>query len=702
MRVFAVFLSLWAACGAIRRVGLEAEVATGKLSAVQKVVAMLKDMQNNLQKEYDEDEKTFKKIACWCHNNKLDKKFEIEDGEILVGQLTDTIKELEGKKKESEAAIAQAKKEIAENTEELNKAQAVRDEQLKKFRANENECTVNVEALKNAVTILSRVNPAAKDETKALKDKFENNNMGPDTKFMQAKVMAPAQLSQLRKIVTSGFDKNTADKVVSMLQSPFGDYSAQSGEILGILKQMEVEMTKDCGEAAQEEAQRAEQFAELKAAKEEQIATARKTKETQEDELAQTNQDLAKNNLELDDAQEKLEADRAFMEVVNKQCKDTDGAWEERKKARMEEMTAVRETIEILTSEEARDAIHKTHAPGKSAQQEASEAAAKERGYGADANSAVGFVQLSIEARERVAAMIRKVALKSKNTALLTLAMTVKLDAFTKVKKAINDMIDTLKQQQEDEVKFKDACVKDINDNEAAQADNLRAIDLKEKEIAENEANIKGLKEKLASLQKELADTKVSLQQASADRVEASVDYQTTVADQQATQKVIKMALERMLKFYNKGSSLAQTVQQPPAKFQEYKPSGASSPVISMLRDLIQDAKRVQTEAHEAEQKAWNEYNDFINATNQAMSELENNIANTDKEIAEAEELLIQQQDELKNLNEEKEALIQKNGDLHGECDFILNNFDTRQENRNEEMEALREALGILAGALQQ
>jgi chromosome segregation ATPase len=298
--------------------------------------------------------------------------------------------------------------------------------------------------------------------------------------------------------------------------------------------------------------------------------------------------------------------------------------------------------------------------------------------------------------------MIRKVALKSKNTALLTLAMTVKLDAFTKVKKAINDMIDTLKQQQEDEVKFKDACVKDINDNEAAQAVNLRAIDLKEKEIAENEANIKGLKEKLASLQKELADTKVSLQQASADRVEASVDYQTTVADQQATQKVIKMALERMLKFYNKGSSLAQTVQQPPAKFQEYKPSGASSPVISMLRDLIQDAKRVQTEAHEAEQKAWNEYNDFINATNQAMSELENNIANTDKEIAEAEELLIQQQDELKNLNEEKEALIQKNGDLHGECDFILNNFDTRQENRNEEMEALREALGILAGALQQ
>ena len=42
----------------------------------------------------------------------------------------------------------------------------------------------------------------------------------------------------------------------------------------------------------------------------------------------------------------------------------------------------------------------------------------------------------------------------------------MKLDAFTRVKKAIDDMVAELAKQQEDEVKHKDFCVDEFNTNQ--------------------------------------------------------------------------------------------------------------------------------------------------------------------------------------------------------------------------------------------
>merc|ERR1719440_469956 len=80
------------------------------------------------------------------------------------------------------------------------------------------------------------------------------------------------------------------------------------------------------------------------------------------------------------------------------------------------------------------------------------------------------FVQVSsrvhrVEGRRlRAAAVLRDVARRTRNPELSALATTVELDAFTRVKKAIDDMIVMLKKQQEDEVKHKDWCDKEIHD----------------------------------------------------------------------------------------------------------------------------------------------------------------------------------------------------------------------------------------------
>merc|ERR1719498_2192503 len=51
---------------------------------------------------------------------------------------------------------------------------------------------------------------------------------------------------------------------------------------------------------------------------------------------------------------------------------------------------------------------------------------------------------------------------------LATLAVSVQLDSFTKVKEMMDKMVVNLKKEQEEEVKFKAYCTKEFNDNEKA------------------------------------------------------------------------------------------------------------------------------------------------------------------------------------------------------------------------------------------
>merc|ERR1719287_103629 len=49
---------------------------------------------------------------------------------------------------------------------------------------------------------------------------------------------------------------------------------------------------------------------------------------------------------------------------------------------------------------------------------------------------------------------------------LSTLAVSIGLDSFTKIKEAMDKMVSELKKEQENEVKFKTYCEKELNSNE--------------------------------------------------------------------------------------------------------------------------------------------------------------------------------------------------------------------------------------------
>merc|ERR1719506_83495 len=195
----------------------------------------------------------------------------------------------------------------------------------------------------------------------------------------------------------------------------------------------------------------------------------------------------------------------------------TDQEWEERQKTRREEMAAVSKALAILSSDDAHDTFTKTFNP------EFTQVA----------------TSLRSKRRDQAATVLSAAARKFMNPRLAQLATAVRLDAFTNVKKAIDDMVAQLMKEKEDEIKHKDWCVDEMNTNERTTEMKNRDKDDLTAKIEDLTSTIDTLTSELDTLKSEIAEMQVQLKRAGEDREKENKEFQTTVADQRATQKLL-------------------------------------------------------------------------------------------------------------------------------------------------------------------
>merc|ERR550537_402485 len=205
--------------------------------------------------------------------------------------------------------------------------------------------------------------------------------------------------------------------------------------------------------------------------------------------------------------------------MLKEKCSMTDAEWEERQKTRQLEMEACSKALAVLSSDDAHDLFTKTFNPS--------------------------FIQKEMHSERRTEAskLLSAVAQKVQSPRLAALASRVRLDAFTRVKKAIDDMIAQLLKEKADEIKHKDFCVDEFNQN-------LVATERKDREKSDLMAKIEDLKmtietlaKEIAALKAEIAEMEVQLKRAGENREKENKEFQLTVADQRATQKLLQAAL---------------------------------------------------------------------------------------------------------------------------------------------------------------
>merc|ERR1719171_1026354 len=274
---------------------------------------------------------------------------------------------------------------------------------------------------------------------------------------------------------------------------------------------------------------------------------------------------------------------------------------------------------------------------------------------------------------------------------LSTLAVSVGLDSFTQIKKAMDNMVADLKKEQEEEVKFKSYCTKELNMNEKETYEKTEKKEDLEALIAKLTKLIKKLSEEIAAAKAQVAETETAIKKASQVREGENAEFQTVVADQRATQEILTKALLRLKDFYKKakGGALVQTVQTPPVKFNSYKKNAGASPVIGMIEQIIEDSKALESEAVAGETEAQASYETFVKDSNDLIKNLSDSVAAKTKASATAAEDKEQAKSDLDSAVGELEALSLTAQDLHGECDWVLRNFAARQKARLDEMEAI-------------
>merc|ERR1711879_679710 len=222
--------------------------------------------------------------------------------------------------------------------------------------------------------------------------------------------------------------------------------------------------------------------------------------------------------------------------------------------------------------------------------------------------------------------------------------------------------------------------------------------------IEDLELTIKTLTEEIEALKAEIAEMQVQLKRAGENREKENKEFQMTVADQRETQKLLTAALNVLSDFYGKKSKAALVQKQdpagppPPPGFESYKKNAASAGVMSLLQQIISDAKAMETETIRSEEDAQKAYEDFVKDTNSSVEAKSKEIVNKSEVKAKKETDFIEAKEAKDAVMLELEQLSNYNAELHQSCDFIIKNFEIRQTARDEEVDALRQAKAILSG----
>merc|ERR1719390_271871 len=210
----------------------------------------------------------------------------------------------------------------------------------------------------------------------------------------------------------------------------------------------------------------------------------------------------------------------------------------------------------------------------------------------------------------------------------------------------------------------------------------------------------------------------VQMKRASETREGENAAFQQTVADQRITQTILDKAITRMMQAYQADKLAVQkmtatllqqqaaphiqtsgTATDPgngPAKFKKMEENAGGKKVLAMLEDVMKDSKDMENEAINAEENGQNTYENFMKDSNKMLVQSAKMITDMTEGRAKAQSDLVLAKTDLKQTVGLLGGLNDQAGDLHKSCDFLLKNFDLRQEARAAEIDALGEAKNIL------
>jgi len=648
---------------------------------------MLQKMQAKVEEEAKTELALFEKFMCYCKTSGGDLDAGIKEGENKIESLTAALKSGKEQKAQTEADLKEHQTSRAEAKAAMEEATAIRDKEAAAFAKFQEDSETNLGALGKAIPAVER---------------------GMKGSFVQTTAASMLRQYTMEKAVLP--DETRQELLAFLSGKGSEEYDPQSGQIVGILKQMEEEMDKALADARVAEEEAIKSYDALMEAKTKEVDALTAQIEKEQTRVGDLGIEIAGMENDLEDTQQSLGEDQKFIEELAKNCKKKKKEWAGIQKLRQEELVALTDTIKILNDDDALELFKKTLP-----------------------SSASSFMQIQVKetvARSQALKAIRSAQLLAKTGRgknlpsrpeldLIALAIRGKKIGFEKVIGLIDEMVANLKQEQIDDDNKKQYCDKQFDIAEDKKKELEMALSDSETAIEEMEGGIEKLTQDIATLTKTVKKLDKSVAEATEQRKEENAEYKELKQSDTAAKEILLFAKNRLNKFYAPKLYKPELLQQsglfvqvsahekrraapppPPESFNAYtKKSEEGAGVTGMIDLLVRELDAELQESEINEKDAQKDYETLMAESSTKRADDSKSISDKTASKAAQEEALEKEQDNKAATGKELYSTEEYIHSLHGECDWLLKFFDARKEARDGEIDALGKAKAVLNGA---
>jgi len=699
--------------GAIGALFFITSVGATTYSPVQKVLQMMGDMKGKALKEKQNELVAFTKFESFCENTESSKIASIQDGKDLAEQLTADIQKYSSDAKVLGEEIMKLGASVDQAKADKDSAISTRAAELADYKKTHAETVENIADLQAALGKIKEMMAKAPGASAAslLQQMADDNDdlLTPHTKHYLTAFISEHSGEDFA--VSEGLDASAPEAAA---------FETQSGGIVGMMEELEKKLVAEKAAIEMEEMNKQQAHDQMVSSLSSEIKMQTDSSNMKTAQKKKAEEDAAKAKGDLADTEASLAEDEKYLSDLKVMCEQKKDEFAIRSKLRAEELEALDEAIEIITSKVS-GVMPSFVQTGMSS-----------------------LVQLRSSAQQptqrKAAAFLAEQGAKLHSNLLAAIAVRANSDPFVKVRKMINDMVKKLMEEANEEADHKAFC-------DAEMSTNKQTRDMKTTAIAELKATIEELTSDAQKLASEIVDLSEQIKaidaavaEAQSDRFDEKAKNTKTIEDANSAKVAVESALTVLKEFYEKaadpathalppkgtgpiawddrslailhkaagGSSFIQkgsTVNQGPmddAPETFDKPftgtGDAGGGVIGMMEVIISDFERLETETSEAEFTAQKEYDAFAadSAEDKAVKEADSK--NKASSLQRAKSDLATAQKDLRITQEELDAAMAYYEKLKPSCVEEVMSYAERVAQRKAEISSLQEALEILSG----
>jgi len=499
---------------------------------VTKVVKLLQGMLDKSKADGERDTELFAKYKCYCDSNEASKTVSIAQNTEAIQLLSGEIAKLQGENGKLSGEHAQLEMDMSDNERARGTADSLREKANAAFVAEEADMEAAIGQMNQAIDTLAAIGA---DQTA--------NTAGDHEKFMAGRNDGPVLLklgADVRKALDAAsifLTQKQQRSVSSFLQAPFaGTYTSQSGEIVGILKNMRDTFKSNLASARASETSSLESYNGLTKIKNDEFDNQKKVHTEADAILGENDNALSTKKTQRSDAETSKANDEEFLAKLIKICADKTSEYEDRKMVRANEDAAIAQAIVILNGDAAFD------------------------NFG-EVGSTNSLLQLSRRKnrqapKDDISKQMLSDAGTHKSGRLAKVAVGMMLgNPFDKVVAELEEMIELIAKEEKADDEQKAWCDSEREENHAQKSDKESTMNTLAGTIT---SHVDTLDSEVDGLRKQLSDEEASLSQnrndqaaSIADRSEENAAYQANIANLVEAEKTVAKATKVLTKFYD-------------------------------------------------------------------------------------------------------------------------------------------------------